>query len=387
MIGVIADDLTGAAELGAAGLRHGLRAEIVVAGEIGRGVDLVCVDTDSRSCSSEEAGRRAAAAANQLAEAGAAWMYKKVDSLLRGRVLAEVSAILQLLRLQRAILAPANPSLGRVIRQGQYLVGGRLLSETEFARDPEYPRTSSSVLELVGPGGAFPVSVGDSKNQLQARGIVVAEVSSAEDLRQWAARADSETLRAGGAEFFAALLQEAGLTVSARGELAQPQADHRQLFISGTTSESSRKFVNSARELGVPVFTLPSALAQGAAFSAEMARELAEPVVSALHTNPRVILAVGLPLISDSVIAKSLVGSLVEVAELVVRRSRVRELYVDGGATAAQLSRRLGWTRLNVLGELAPGVATLVAENDAELRLTIKPGSYSWPARYFGRVE
>ena len=29
MIGVIADDLTGAAETGAVGLRHGLRAEVI----------------------------------------------------------------------------------------------------------------------------------------------------------------------------------------------------------------------------------------------------------------------------------------------------------------------------------------------------------------------
>ncbi len=33
MIGVIADDLTGAAELGAVGLRHGLQAEIIEAGQ------------------------------------------------------------------------------------------------------------------------------------------------------------------------------------------------------------------------------------------------------------------------------------------------------------------------------------------------------------------
>jgi uncharacterized protein YgbK (DUF1537 family) len=387
MIGVIADDLTGAAELGAAGLRHGLSAEIIVAGEIGGGADLVCVDTDSRSSTPEEAGRRAAAAAHRLMEAGATWIYKKVDSLLRGRVLAEVTAILGQFRLQRAILAPANPSLGRMIRQGQYFVGGRLLSETEFARDPEYPRTSASVLELVGPSPAFPVSVGHALDPLPLRGIVVAEAASAEDLWQWATRADPETLRAGGAEFFAALLNADGHVVRVRGEAAPPSGDQRELFVSGTTSESSRKFVRAARESGVPVFSLPLVVAQGETFSAEMARTIAESAVAALQTNPRVILSVGLPLVSDRVVAKSLAGFLVEVAELVVRAARVRLLYVDGGATAALLLRRLGWTRLNVIGELAPGVATLAVEHNPGMWLTIKPGSYSWPASYFSRVE
>ena len=57
MIGVIADDLTGAAELGAVGLRHGMHPEVVVEGKAGKEADLICVDTDSRSCSPKEAGR------------------------------------------------------------------------------------------------------------------------------------------------------------------------------------------------------------------------------------------------------------------------------------------------------------------------------------------
>ena len=71
MIGVIADDLTGAAELGAVGLRHGLRAEIVRSAQPGGEADLVCVDTDTRSCKPEEAASRAGSAARMLRAAGA----------------------------------------------------------------------------------------------------------------------------------------------------------------------------------------------------------------------------------------------------------------------------------------------------------------------------
>src|ERR1051326_2400312 len=58
MIGVISDDLTGAAELGAVGLRYGMAAEIVAAGEPSGNADLVCVDTSSRSSPPEEAADR-----------------------------------------------------------------------------------------------------------------------------------------------------------------------------------------------------------------------------------------------------------------------------------------------------------------------------------------
>ncbi|HOB31323.1 MAG TPA: four-carbon acid sugar kinase family protein, partial [Verrucomicrobiota bacterium] len=91
MIGVIADDLSGAAEIGAVGLRHGLRCEILSnpgkaeltewlpgrkARRGGTAAELICIDTDSRSCAPAEAARRAGVAAQALRQAGARWIYK-----------------------------------------------------------------------------------------------------------------------------------------------------------------------------------------------------------------------------------------------------------------------------------------------------------------------
>ena len=119
MIGVIADDLTGAAEIGAVGLRHGLRAEVVLEGAPGGDADLICVDTDSRSCDPIEAGQRARNAALMLKNSGTEWIYKKTDSVLRGNVTPEIEAIVKQLGLSGALLVPANPSLGRTVVNGQ----------------------------------------------------------------------------------------------------------------------------------------------------------------------------------------------------------------------------------------------------------------------------
>jgi hypothetical protein len=40
----------------------------------------------------------------------------------------------------------------------------------------------------------------------------------------------------------------------------------------------------------------------------------------------------------------------------------------------------MGWQRLIVRREAAPGVATLEVADSGSLLLTIKPGSYEWPA-------
>ena len=175
MIGVIADDLTGAAELGAVGLRHGLSAEIVRSGEPSGRADLVCVDTDSRSCEPAAAAKRAAVAAKMLRAAGATWIYKKVDSVLRGQVTAEVEAVMKQLQLDRALLLPANPSLGRTIHDGQYFVQGKPIHKTEFARDPEYPRRWSQVVRLLAAPENFLLRVVNGDRSLADGTIVIGE--------------------------------------------------------------------------------------------------------------------------------------------------------------------------------------------------------------------
>jgi D-threonate/D-erythronate kinase len=383
MIGVIADDLTGAAELGAVGLRHGLRAEIVVKGKPSGEADLVCVDTDSRSCGSEEAGRRAASAAKLLCEAKACWIYKKVDSVLRGQVTAEVESVMKQLRLKRTLLLPANPSLGRKIRDGRYFVRGRPIHKTEFAHDPEHPRTSCKVLELLPPSLATPIRVSGLGEALPEAGIVVGEAGTAEDVRRWAMLRDTRTLSAGGAEYFGALLTTKKSKAGPRpDEISSNGTAARELFVCGTASQSSRKFIKAAREAGAPVFSLPLELAWSAEFTPGAAEVISQRVVAVYATAARVILNVGLPPVRTSSVARRLSDHLVQIAELVLRRVEVGHVYAEGGATATELVRRMGWARLSVLAEPAPGVAVLAIEGNSSQLLTVKPGTYAWPEEW-----
>ncbi len=211
MIGVIADDLTGAAELSGVGLRYGLRAEVVTELQSRSDSELICVDTDSRAGLPAEAGRRAAEAAGKLAASRAHWIYKKADSVLRGHILVELEAMMNQLGLKRALLVPANPSLERVVRNGQYFVRGKPIHQTDFRLDPEYPRYTSSVGELLGASGARSVHVCGTDDPLPLRGIIIGEAETTDDLRHWASRRDGATLMAGAAEFFATLLEASGL--------------------------------------------------------------------------------------------------------------------------------------------------------------------------------
>jgi uncharacterized protein YgbK (DUF1537 family) len=426
MIGVIADDLTGASELGGIGVRHGLRAEVILQGECIGDADLLCLDTDSRSCKANVAARRAAAAARKLRKAGAVWIYKKVDSVLRGNVLAEVSAIRDALGLRSALLVPANPRFGRVIRDGRYFIKGKPIHQTDFARDPEYPRRSSNVLKMLGITKPGAVSLTRLAEYQPSSGIVLGEVSTSADVQKWASRRSHEMLLAGGAEFFEAVLKSMpadnpegiasfspglpsdGQSGSDRGypgtetsKVYNPErvasdahpapppsavdrqsasASARELFICGSTSDYTEQFVGETRRSGTPVFSLIEPGKKPSAPTAAMLKSVRAKALLAFESHPRVILAVGRPLLNNPSVARKLSEDLVKIAVDVIEKAEPDHVFAEGGATAVELVRRLGWRRLKVLRELAPGVTTLSLPKRNAPLLTIKPGSYpGWP--------
>jgi uncharacterized protein YgbK (DUF1537 family) len=178
---------------------------------------------------------------------------------------------------------------------------------------------------------------------------------------------------AGGADFFGALLN---LPVSR----AQPiHAPGKTLFVCGSASEVTGNFVARQAERGVPMFSLPQELAAGGSFDASRMKPLVDHVVASFQTAPRVILHIGLPPVKDVAIAEALALYLVAVAKEVLRRVTISHFFAEGGATAVALARQMGWHRLQVAAELAPGVVTLSTQGESGTSITVKPGSYPWP--------
>lgn len=398
MIGVIADDLTGAAELGAVGLRHGLRAEVVMLGpelstrRVSRrrrpgfaanaweNVDLVCLDTDSRACQPTEAARRAAAAAQMLTGLEPRLIYKKTDSVLRGPVAAEIKSIMRVLHKTRAMLVPANPSRGRVIRNGKYYVNGKPIHLTEFGADPLHPRKTCEVHQLVEPAGLLPLYVCRPGDALPQAGIIIGETEKISDLHTWAGALTSKTLPAGGADFFGAVLETARhrSCVGSQDESSESNRP-RQLFVCGTCSDSARRFINSLRQAGQPVFSLLEMCKADLRMCQSRLDAAASEAACALQQNDRVVLCTGEPLLQDQRTPKQLLNYLSRVAVRLIRSVPIDRIYIEGGATAAAVLGRLGWQQLTVVREVASGVVQLRPVPAPACLVTIKPGSYTWP--------
>ena len=331
------------------------------------------------------------------------WVFKKVDSVLRGNVLAEISSIGRALKLPRTLLVPANPNVGRTIRDGIYYVGGTPIHRTDFRHDPRHPRRSPRVLELLGKPGSNGVSLQAVGAQELSPGINVGEVSTFADVQQWAALADEMTLVAGGADFFRALLERrAGM----KSEVRSPKSEGRlksenrkqprggsselrrlnfpapALFVCGSLAESSLQFIAARRKEGWPVLLIPKTLLGTGRTSPACLARWAADTAQALARHPRVIIGIGQARLPGARTPERLGRLLTRAVEAVLARSQPAAICSEGGATTAQLLTRLGWQRLSVAGEFATGVVGLRPSQRPDLLLICKPGSYRWPEAF-----
>jgi len=154
-VAVIADDLTGAADTGVQFAASGEPVYLMPAATLSlkrpwmATASGISVYTASRDLSPPAAAERVRLVAQTLLGPHPRWIYKKIDSCLRGNLGAEVDALLDVLGFEAALVAPALPAQGRTTIGGIHRVYGTPLAQTQFANDPLTPLTCSSVAEIL----------------------------------------------------------------------------------------------------------------------------------------------------------------------------------------------------------------------------------------------
>ncbi len=130
MVGVVADDLTGANDTAVQFSKRGLRTVVIVDAQSLHGTppdaDIVVVNTATRDAQPNKAHAICFAAVEALRSYGVQLLYKKLDSTLRGNVGVELMASLEAFGGQAALVAPAFPAVGRITVGGYQLAGQQL---------------------------------------------------------------------------------------------------------------------------------------------------------------------------------------------------------------------------------------------------------------------
>ena len=342
---VIADDITGAAEI--AGIAHaaGQQARLLCASG-----PLYCdtvavttvIATDTRSMSEPEAvaeTRRIASAISHHTSP----IFKKTDSALRGHVVAELTALMDVTGYQRAVYLPANPSKGRIIRKGIYYINEIPIHETAFNYDPEFPARTSSLRER------FP--------DAEAKGIIIPDAESEDDIRRIIRQYDDgKTIFAGAADLFS--LIPPITPIGPIGPITPPTT----LILCGSTQ-------SKPLNLGIPIAPMPREVYDGEQGADYWFQSLATPATSLILTIPHTHR-------TGKEVAVHLRTVMAEMAQRLVRKHRPDHLIIEGGATAWATLQALGWTDFRIVSQIAPGVVQMSATNGT--LVTLKPGSYPW---------
>lgn len=127
---VIADDLSGAADC-AAGFAPRVSTRVCLRTPEGEHGQVTAVDLDTRRLPATEAARRNRALLDNPLWSGHA-LYKKIDSTLRGNVVAEVTA---LLGRGMALVAPAFPAMARTTVGAVQLLDGVAVDRSDVWRN------------------------------------------------------------------------------------------------------------------------------------------------------------------------------------------------------------------------------------------------------------
>ncbi len=206
-IAVIADDLTGANDTALQFFLAGCKTQVSFGENLSvdenLNTEVLAISTESRNVSPEEAVQKVGYAVENLIKNNSfEYIYKKIDSVLRGNIAQEINILLNALEFDAAVIYPAFPNEGRTTIGGYHLVKGIPLQRTEVSRDPACPITESNIINLlrnriegnkdivdlisldIVMKGAGPIYT--KLNELIAKGkkLIVADAVSTTDLEQ-----------------------------------------------------------------------------------------------------------------------------------------------------------------------------------------------------------
>lgn len=378
LIAVIADDLTGAAELGGIGLRYGLKVEVVT--EVRNAspeAELLVVAADTRSGSQQQAEIEMAIITRQLLLLSPHMIFKKIDSVLRGHILAEINVQLKEMHLYRALIVPENPQLGRSILNKIYYVNGDPIHVSSFSKDPDFPVSSSYISDMLRSNDAIVQVIAKGK-LLPEKGIIVGEAENKKDLKTWALQADKNTLLAGASGFFEALLKVLGYRAVDNKKMVSPKLGTPTLFICGTAFKRSREAIKTLWKEDGPVSYMPGKMTELSSAAESDYQSWSKEILSLLRLHGKAVMAINADTTKDAN-PNDLREKMAETVSLVVQENQEGELVIEGGATASAIIKKQGFKRLTPLNELMPGVIRMRVDDRSGLFLTLKPGSYHWP--------
>ncbi len=401
VIGIVADDLTGANDTALQFHLKGANTQILL-DEDSAPINLKttqtwAISTETRNIEPDEAFEKTKSAANFIKEQiNPDYYYKKIDSTVRGHIAVEVLAMIETLGFDAAVIVPAFPLEGRVTVGGYHLMRGVPIERTEMARDPHSPifeshlptllksQLSDENKELVASvelktvmKGAGPILMQLKELISAGKKIIVMDAVSTVDIEQIVlavGKSEYNILPAGTAAT-AQILSDLWLPDLNPQHFAKTFPELPKLVISGSATQITSNQISRLEESDDFENVLVIHLDMKTVL-AGVSEELVERVVTNLGSNNVVVVHTS-DLIRDfdgfsedslnaeltkSGMANRVTDFLAELTKQVVARKDVI-LITLGGETSYKCCEAIGANQLQLIDEVAPAIALSMDHN------------------------
>lgn len=407
MIGVVADDTTGANDIGIMFSNNHYSVKVVTYQEdieLSKDVNVLIIDTDSRLDKPEVSYEKVFKATRYLKKLGCSLYYNKTCSVFRGNIGREFDAMLDALNENFAVITLAFPKNGRKTVNGIHTVYGKLLEESEFAKDPVHPTTESNLVSILQKQTSRKVSLITLETVRQGAEKLRAAI---EALRQEANYCiiDAETQKdltivAKAVHNYPILCGSSAIAEELPQFLAEDKYpsvldrvnirdDKGVLVIAGSLTPQTKAQTAYLSSLGTHTIIIDSRKVFSADSRKQEVLRAAEEAVKILKQGKDVLVmadnreeivaetkGMGRELQFDPLrVSKLVSAALAEIADRLVTGTGLKRLIVAGGDTSGTVCRRLGIKGNYVLKEIETGLPSGLAIG-RELLIVLKSGSF-----------
>ena len=406
ILGVIADDFTGATDIAGMLVKGGMRTlqtiGVPAKGAIPDDVDAVVVALKTRSIAAKDAVAQSLDALKALRAAGCVRFFFKYcstfDSTDAGNIGPVGDALVDALKAKQAIYCPAFPENGRTIFFGHLFVGDVLLSDSHMRHHPLTPMTDASLVRVlarqtrhkVGLVALKQVQAGSTSlraalDKLAADGVrhVVVDAVADTDLGIIGEAIGDDTLVTGGSGValgLPAAYRRRGLLSHKSGADRLPKVEGAAAVLAGSCSAATLGQIAAFKGAHMALDT--DAICRGediAAKALDWAKgKLGDgPILLSASDKPEAVKALqakyGVEKSSHAIektmaaLARGLVGA------------GVGRLVVAGGETSGAVVSALDVTALRIGPEIDPGVPWTASVARKPLLLALKSGNFGAP--------
>lgn len=404
-IGVVADDVTGANDIGIMFQKGGYHSavfplallELCDLEKEGEGLDVIIIDTDSRFDSPVCAREKVRKATELLMSLPCDLYHNKTCSVFRGNIGAEFDEMQDVLGVSCSMVILGFPANGRTTIDGIHYVYGKKLEDSQFRNDPIHKMTTSSLEEIIHRQSERPVGhitwrdlnrglayVMEKKERLKKQcAYVIFDIRDQNDVKLAALAVADEKNICGSS----AIGEELPCAI----ECLQRGGEEQVLILSGSLTKQSVAQTAYMKERGYSVLEFPAdavyeekeleETADGLADA--VLREMQEKGICLLHTpnRPEAVeeikrKGVGLGL-SDAAVGKRISGVMCRIARRVLEESGCRKLVVAGGDTSAAVTQELEIFRMDMVSEIEAGLPLMKGRTAlGDMDLVLKSGSF-----------